>query len=257
MPMGTLMKKIHCQPSPSTSAPPASGPPGWPRPAVAPHTLIATPRRCGGENLGNRRQGLRREYPGADPLHHPGGDQHGDAAREPTPHRGDGEHHQADQVQVLRRRTGHRVGRRPATPRRIPAGTRWSPRPQRRSRYPESAMMVGLATATMVESIMIMKKPIIIAHSAFQGFPESCARPATRARLPRATTALPYSKIPTSFQLRLDKMGPAPSQSRSWRNYPLPHNRGGGHTAHAVQTAGQVVPRRLAICRTGADTKNR
>jgi hypothetical protein len=33
-------------------------------------------------------------------------------------------------------------------------------------------MMVGLATATMVESTMIMKKPIIIAHSAFQGFPE-------------------------------------------------------------------------------------
>src|SRR6202008_4683964 len=33
-------------------------------------------------------------------------------------------------------------------------------------------MMVGLATATMVASTMIMKKPIIIAHSAFQGFVE-------------------------------------------------------------------------------------
>jgi hypothetical protein len=32
-------------------------------------------------------------------------------------------------------------------------------------------MMVGLAMATMVESTMIMKKPIIIAHSASQGFP--------------------------------------------------------------------------------------
>ncbi len=31
-------------------------------------------------------------------------------------------------------------------------------------------MMVGLAMATMVASTMIMKKPIIIAHSAFQGF---------------------------------------------------------------------------------------
>ncbi len=31
-------------------------------------------------------------------------------------------------------------------------------------------MMVGLAMATTVESTMIMKKPIIIAHSAFHGF---------------------------------------------------------------------------------------
>ena len=31
-------------------------------------------------------------------------------------------------------------------------------------------MMVGLAMATMVESTMIMKKPIIIAQSACQGF---------------------------------------------------------------------------------------
>ena len=30
-------------------------------------------------------------------------------------------------------------------------------------------MMVGLAIATMVASTMIMKKPIIIAHNAFQG----------------------------------------------------------------------------------------
>src|SRR5689334_1201541 len=32
------------------------------------------------------------------------------------------------------------------------------------------AMMVGFAIATMVESTMIMKKPIIIAHSGFHGF---------------------------------------------------------------------------------------
>ena len=37
-------------------------------------------------------------------------------------------------------------------------------------------MMVGLAIATMVESTMIMKKPIIIAHSAFQGFCECAER---------------------------------------------------------------------------------
>src|SRR5581483_9129577 len=32
-------------------------------------------------------------------------------------------------------------------------------------------MMLGLATATIVESSRIMKKPTIIAHSASQGFP--------------------------------------------------------------------------------------
>ncbi|AFC42511.1 hypothetical protein OCU_12920 [Mycobacterium intracellulare ATCC 13950] len=32
--------------------------------------------------------------------------------------------------------------------------------------------MVGFAIATMVESTMIMKKPIIIAQSGFQGFCE-------------------------------------------------------------------------------------
>ena len=31
-------------------------------------------------------------------------------------------------------------------------------------------MMLGLATATMVESTRIMKKPTIMAHSAFHGF---------------------------------------------------------------------------------------
>ena len=33
-------------------------------------------------------------------------------------------------------------------------------------------MIVGFAMATMVESTMITKKPIIIAQSAFQGFCE-------------------------------------------------------------------------------------
>ena len=49
MPTGTLTKKIHCQPSPSTSRPPASGPTSVATPAVAPHTLIATPRRSAGK----------------------------------------------------------------------------------------------------------------------------------------------------------------------------------------------------------------
>ena len=47
-PTGTLTKKIHCQPRWSTSTPPASGPTSVATPAVAPHTLIATPRRSAG-----------------------------------------------------------------------------------------------------------------------------------------------------------------------------------------------------------------
>ena len=48
-PIGTLTKKIHSQPRWSTSTPPASGPTSVATPAVAPHTLIATPRRCAGK----------------------------------------------------------------------------------------------------------------------------------------------------------------------------------------------------------------
>ena len=51
MPIGTLTMKIHCQPSPSTRTPPASGPTRVATPAVAPHTLSATPRRSGGKIL--------------------------------------------------------------------------------------------------------------------------------------------------------------------------------------------------------------
>ena len=50
-PIGTLTKKIHCQPSPSTRTPPASGPTSVATPAVAPQTLIATPRRSAGKIL--------------------------------------------------------------------------------------------------------------------------------------------------------------------------------------------------------------
>ena len=49
MPIGTLTKKIHAQPSASTRIPPASGPTKVATPAVAPHTLIAIPRRSGGK----------------------------------------------------------------------------------------------------------------------------------------------------------------------------------------------------------------
>src|ERR1700744_2204179 len=50
-PMGTLTKKIHSQPSQSTSNPPTNGPTRLAAPAVAPHRLTATPRRCGGKIL--------------------------------------------------------------------------------------------------------------------------------------------------------------------------------------------------------------
>ena len=49
MPTGTLMKKIHSHPKPSTSRPPASGPTRVATPAVAPHSPMAAPRRSGGK----------------------------------------------------------------------------------------------------------------------------------------------------------------------------------------------------------------
>ena len=49
MPIGTLTMKIHSQPRLSTSTPPASGPTRVATPAVAPHTLSATPRRSAGK----------------------------------------------------------------------------------------------------------------------------------------------------------------------------------------------------------------
>jgi len=75
MPMGTLMKKIHCQPSPSTSAP---------RPAVhqaghaggsPPHAHRDTRRRCGGKIWVIVDKVCGVEYPGARPLAPPGRDQ--------------------------------------------------------------------------------------------------------------------------------------------------------------------------------------
>ncbi|BBZ42931.1 hypothetical protein MPRM_02120 [Mycobacterium parmense] len=57
-------------------------------------------------------------------------------------------------------------------------------------------MMVGLAIATMVESTMIMKKPIIIAHSAFHGFCECGEFPARKPRsLPTRGEADPAGRV--------------------------------------------------------------
>ena len=49
MPTGMLMKKIHSQPSASTSTPPRIGPTSVATPAVAPHSAIAWPRRSDGK----------------------------------------------------------------------------------------------------------------------------------------------------------------------------------------------------------------
>ena len=43
------MKKIHSQPSESTSTPPSIGPTSVATPAVAPHSAIAWPRRSDGK----------------------------------------------------------------------------------------------------------------------------------------------------------------------------------------------------------------
>ncbi|MNR37092.1 hypothetical protein D3C85_1550830 [compost metagenome] len=51
MPTGTLMKKIHSQPRPSTRTPPRIGPTRVATPAVAPQMPMAAPRRSGGKIL--------------------------------------------------------------------------------------------------------------------------------------------------------------------------------------------------------------
>ena len=48
-PIGTLIQKIHCHASPSTTAPPTSGPLATARPVIALKIPIAAPRRSGGK----------------------------------------------------------------------------------------------------------------------------------------------------------------------------------------------------------------
>ncbi|MCY1245000.1 hypothetical protein D9M72_581060 [compost metagenome] len=49
IPTGTLMKKIHSQPRPSTRTPPRIGPTSVATPAVAPQIPMAAPRLSGGK----------------------------------------------------------------------------------------------------------------------------------------------------------------------------------------------------------------
>ena len=46
--MGTLSQKIHCHESPSTTAPPITGPSATPSPPMPPHAPSASPRFAGG-----------------------------------------------------------------------------------------------------------------------------------------------------------------------------------------------------------------
>ena len=79
-PIGTLMRKIHCQPKPVVSAPPTSGPIANEPPIVAPQTAIA-PARSLRLGIGGAEQ---RERDGeqdrrAEALHGAGGDERLDA----------------------------------------------------------------------------------------------------------------------------------------------------------------------------------
>lgn len=49
-PIGMFTKKIHRQLRVSTRMPPSGGPTSMATPAVAPHSPMATPRRCGGNS---------------------------------------------------------------------------------------------------------------------------------------------------------------------------------------------------------------
>ena len=101
MPTGMLMKKIHSQPSASTSTPPRIGPTSVATPAVAPHSAIAWPRRSAGKIrvMIAIVCGVIIEAP--RPWNDPGDDQPLDRAGQPAPQRGEREDRQPEQVEPL------------------------------------------------------------------------------------------------------------------------------------------------------------
>ncbi len=102
IPTGMLMKKIHSQPKASTSTPPRSGPTSVATPAVAPQSAIAWPRRSEGKMRVMIAIVCGRDHRGAEALEDASHDQHLDGARQAAPQRGQREHRQAEQVEVLR-----------------------------------------------------------------------------------------------------------------------------------------------------------
>ena len=93
-PTGTLSQKIHCQASPSTTAPPTSGPLATAIPVTALNSPSAAPRRLGRERRGEQGQAEGQEHGRADALHHPHRDQRADAAGQRAAGRGQREQHQ-------------------------------------------------------------------------------------------------------------------------------------------------------------------
>ena len=110
-PTGTLTKKIHSQPSPSTSTPPRIGPTSVATPATAPQRLMARPR----DSAGNVRVitamvcGIITDAP--RPCTTRAAMSAADRAREATPQRGEREYRQADEIDAARARNDHRGGR--------------------------------------------------------------------------------------------------------------------------------------------------
>ena len=100
-PTGTLMKKIHSQPRPSTSTPPRIGPTRVATPAVAPHSAIAAPRRAAGKIrvMIAIVCGVIIEAP--RPCTTRADDQALDGAGQPAPQRGEREDRQPGEVEPL------------------------------------------------------------------------------------------------------------------------------------------------------------
>ena len=72
---GTLSQKIACQLTPSTTAPPMTGPSATPRPETPPQMPIAAARIAGGHRRGEQGQRQRHDRGGAEALDRAGRDQ--------------------------------------------------------------------------------------------------------------------------------------------------------------------------------------
>ena len=117
--IGTLTKKIHCQPAASTSTPPATTPSVPPMAGErAPDAERDVALAAGGEGDGQQRERGGGEQRGADALDGADRDEHARRGREPAGERGGREQGEADQEH----RGGGRAGRstRPPSSRRPP-----------------------------------------------------------------------------------------------------------------------------------------
>ena len=96
MPIGTLTKRIHCQPSRSVSTPPSSAPAAPPAPPIAPQTPSARLRSGPSAKVVVRiDERGRRDDGAAQALGGAGADEHPLALGEPADQRGEREQQQA------------------------------------------------------------------------------------------------------------------------------------------------------------------